>query len=121
MTNIYGVDTDKPYSPDDVGKALLRCFIEAHKEVQKTELEEVVKGFPENDARKLTEASIGSIVRNAFRESGGSYDKPTKSTLIQAMNYLKNYSLNYREIQIIQKNYNEMMKLVEKLPDDKKL
>ena len=75
-------------------------------------MEEIVKGMGQQSVGKLAEANIKIIVKDAFKETGGNIDEPTKETIIKTMDYLRNFSKHYRSMDVIIKHYNEMMQLV---------
>ncbi len=63
MAIIYGVDPEQPYSAEDVKNALVRCFIDAHREAQERELDIIIKDMNEGARDKLTSANIQIIVK----------------------------------------------------------
>ncbi|MBU0707678.1 hypothetical protein KKG41_04870 [Patescibacteria group bacterium] len=112
MSIIYGVDTDKKYDAIDVRRALMRCFLEAHREDQAKELEDVTQGMDEMSADKLTRANIEILLKRAFKKVDGDFEKPTKEVIVKVMNVLQEFSKQFRDPEIIKKHYNEMMQLV---------
>ena len=50
-----------------------------------------------------------------FDEVGGDFDNPTKKSLIEVVNQLKDYSKLFRDQRIIEKHAREIMNLIEKL------
>ena len=120
MPNLYGVNTDKPYSAYDVKNALVRCFIEAHREAQQKEIADITSGMSESSADKLTKANIEIIIRNAFKKIGGNFDNPTKESIIKVMDVLKDFSKRYRSPEVISKHYGELLGLVNGLEEEQK-
>ena len=117
MPIIYGVSTDKKYDALDVRRALMRCFLEAHREDQARELKDVTQGMDEMSADKLTKANIEILIKGAFKKVGGDSEKPTKETIVKVMNALQEFSKQFRDPEIIKKHYNEMMQLVNGLDE----
>jgi hypothetical protein len=117
MAMIFGVQTDKPYTAIQVRDALLACFIKAHEPAQKEQIKEIIKGMNEVGAEKLVQVNIEQNVYNAFRTTGGSFDAPTKASILKAMDALKEFSKQFRSTEVIERNYQDMLTLVKGLPD----
>ncbi|MBU0597619.1 hypothetical protein KKF61_01325 [Patescibacteria group bacterium] len=115
MNLIYGVDSSKKLTPEVVRNAIVICFEQAHGEATKSSLGDLAKDLGEQGVEKFTKANIESIVRKAFRESGGDFELPTKESIIKAMNWLAEFSKSFRSPEIIKMHYNEVLKLVNKL------
>lgn len=101
---IYGIDVNGDVNPKNVTKALNECFYQAH--CLDSELgggEEIDRGYCEN------------IIKKAFSDTGGDYERPTKESIIKVMAYLEDFAKNFRDPGVIQKHASEIMKLVEKL------
>jgi hypothetical protein len=101
---IYGVNLDDPVTPQDVKRALNECFYEAH--CIDSEL-----GGGEDIDRNYCE----TMIKKAFSETEGDYERPTKESLLKVMNYLQEFAKNFRDPEIIQKHTTQIMKLVERL------
>jgi hypothetical protein len=54
-------------------------------------------------------------VKKAFADSGGDFEKPSKKSIIECLEKLKEFAANFRNPSIIEKHYNEIMKLVSRL------
>lgn len=115
MNMCYGVDDTRPVTPEMVRDALVRCFVLAHQEAVKQSLSFVAQDYGDDAKKKLFDAHSESIVRNAFRFTDGDFNKPTKASIIAAMDYLKDFSKKYRDKDVIAKHYDELMGLVNKL------
>lgn len=114
MSVIYGIDTEKPYTPRDVRDAIIKCFISAHSEI----MEEYMEKAADNDPQELEEMkkiNVEQTVRNYFREIGEDYENPTKESLIKVSEKLVEYAKAFRKPEIIEKHYGEIMELINKL------
>jgi len=101
--NIYGVDTDKPVVPSVVRDAIVNCFIQAHIEDAKK------AGIEESGMARLF---CEDKVREAFNQTGGNFDNPTKDSLKYAINYLATFSSIFRDKSIIEKHKNDINQLI---------
>jgi len=115
MTNIYGVDTEKQFTPKDVRDAITRCFKLAHGDITEKSLSQLANDFTPEAMGKLAAGNIEIIVRRAFQKSGGDFDDPDKESLVGAINYLREFSKVFRKPEVIEKHYNEIMQLIKKL------
>lgn len=98
---IYGVDTGKQVTVTQVRDALVICFAEAH-------CADVELGGDMAQSMKYCR----DLVFNAFEKTGGDFNNPTKESIMAVMDYLANFSKMFRDKEIIQKHYHEMMELV---------
>lgn len=114
MTIIYGIDTEKPVSPKDVRDAIVECFTQAHSEAL-SDLENYNKDLTKADFEQMKRMNIRQMVRNYFEEVGGSYDAPTKDSIMNILGKLKEFAENFRDKSMIEKHFNEIKILVEKL------
>lgn len=114
MTIIYGIDTEKPVNPSDVRDAIIECFSLAHDE-ELADLESYSQGISKNDFEEMKRINIRQMVRNYFAEVGGSYESPTKDSILKIIEKLKDFSDNFRDKSIIEKHFNEIKILVDKL------
>ena len=101
---IYGVDPDQEITPLMVRDAIVKCFYKAHCA----------------DAQLAQEKEMGQpycqeIVKKAFADSGGDFEKPTKKSIMDSLEKLKEFAANFRNPSIIEKHYSEIMKLVNRL------
>lgn len=111
MVEIYGVDPDKdPLTPIMVRDAMVECFYKAHC-IDSDLLED------ENDASAdINRSYCQQIVRKAFADGGGDFDRPTQESIMNAIGELKKFAANFRDPGIIKKHAGEIISLVEKLP-----
>ena len=115
MPEIYGVDLNKPFTAKDVRDAIVRCFELAHQNVTRESFNQLSNEFSAEGMERLTKANIKSIVCKAFQKSGGDFDNPDRESLIGAIDYLRAFSIKYRSPEVIEKHYNEIMQLINKL------
>ena len=105
MVVFYGVDTDKTVTPQEVCNALVECFFEAH-------CKDVQMGV---DDPTLTREYTTEIIKKAFTDAGGNFEKPTKQTLIAVVGKLKDFAGSFRDPSVILRHAGEIMELVEKI------
>ena len=101
-------------TPVLVRDELLKCFESANKEFM-----HVLKQ-PTND--EALKAQVRQFVTGSFQSCGASFDKPTKEGIISAISTCKSNAesmMGPKGAGIIKHHYDEMMKLVTKLPDSK--
>jgi len=113
MTIIYGVDTEKKFTPKDVRNAIVLCFFEAHEEfIEEASASKELSKKEQDEARQ---ALVEAIVKKVFRETNVDWDEPTKEGIIKVCDNLGNYSKNFRNPDIIAKHFWEIMKLAQGL------
>lgn len=115
MTIIYGVDTEKPFTVEDVREAIVRCFVQAHSEVMDSYINDIDKNASAEEIEEMKKVNVRQIIKKAFGDSGGDFDNPNKESIIGACGKLKEFAANFRNQEMIQEHYKEIMKLVEKL------
>ncbi len=101
-------------TPTLVRDELLKCFESANKEFMD------VLNQPTNDAQ--LKAQVRQFVTGSFQSCGASFDQPTKDGIVTAIGQCKANAeamMGQKGASIIQHHYNEMMKLVNKLPEAK--
>lgn len=111
MANIYGVDTEKSVSPEDVRDAIVECFVFAHQE-QLDELKEFMDEKSKADFEEMKRINVRQLMRNMFEEVGGDFNSPTKDSITAALEKLKEFGANFRNQAIVAKHYTEMTELV---------
>ncbi len=99
----------KVLTPIEVKDALLKCFLAAHKEA----VEEAT--FDMNIPEDKKVEVITGMVKKAFVDTKGDFDKPTKKSILAAMNQLKAIAKYFRNQDIIERHYSIMTKLIDKL------
>lgn len=103
---IYGVDLSKKVTPLIVRDAIVECFYLAHCADADLGIEKSIfvnKGYCQE------------IVRKAFIDVGENFEKPTKASILKVLGNLKTFSANFRNPEIIEKHYEEIMKIMDKL------
>ncbi len=101
---IYGVDVNEKVTPEKVRDAIMKCFIEAHKE-------EALISAEEND--KDPDELSKSLVKRAFEVTGGNFNNPTKKDLIKAMDQLALVAKSFRNPKVIKTHYSEINALID--------
>ena len=99
---LYGVDPAGEVTPMMVRDAMVTCFYEAHCDDA---------GFSE----KMPVGYCEELVRKAFKDTGGDYEQPTKEAIMLALGGLAEFSSNFRTNDVIQKHYNQMLTLANRL------
>ncbi len=89
-----------------VRDAIVLCFEQAHDHVTNESLNPVLKDFWSEGVKKPTKSNVEAIVRRAFRKSGGDFNVPDKASIIEAMDWLTEFSKKFREPDVITKHYN---------------
>jgi hypothetical protein len=116
MSNIYGVDTEKPFGTKEVRNAIIRCFKQAHQKV----LEQSLLGsldLTKEEKERLGQLQVEVLVRKIFEDNQGDFENPTKEQLVQVCDELKEFSTHFRALEIINKHYEEIMGLINRLPE----
>lgn len=109
---IYGIDLSKKFNTKDVRDAIIKCFIQAHKEVLKTLHD---NSLSKKEMKEMEELSVELLIKSKMKENGSNFKNPTKEDLIKLCNSLAEYAKTFRNEKIIKKNYSSIMKLIEKL------
>ncbi|MFZ2192688.1 MAG: hypothetical protein WAV31_00400 [Candidatus Moraniibacteriota bacterium] len=105
VEKIYGVDIDDQITPIMVRNAIGECFWQAHC---------ADSGIASNE-KEMSRKYCQSIVEKAFGDTGGDFKSPTKESILKCLENLAEFSKNFRDQSIIQKHYEGIMKLVDKL------
>ncbi len=99
-------------NPVLVRDELLRCFESANREFLRLLNQQV----PDEALKTQVQQFVSAV----FTKCGASYDNPTKQGIVTAISECKNNAeamMGLQGADIIRHHYEEMMKLVEKLPD----
>ena len=102
---IYGIDPGQFLTTLMVRDAIIECFTEAHC------IDTDVFAIDREASKKYCQ----EIVHKAFADSEGDFENPTKDDLIGAMQNLTKFSKNFRNPALVEKHYQEIMTLVDKL------
>jgi len=98
-------------TPTLVRDELLKCFESANKEFLN------ILNRPTDD--QALKAQVRQFVTGSFQSCGANFDQPTKEGIVSAMNQCKSSAeamMGEKGTAIIKHHYDEMMKLVNKLP-----
>ena len=101
-------------TPTLVRDELLRCFEDANREFMS------VLNQPSDD--KMLKAQVRQFVTGTFQSCGASFDQPTKDGIVTAIGQCKSNAeamMGEKGASIIKHHYDEMMKLVNRLPPSK--
>lgn len=104
-SKIYGVDDDKEITPTLVRDAIVKCFFNAHC---------LDSGLPQ-DSEEANKEYCTEIIKKGFKRTNGDFDNPTKESIMKVLEYLAEFSKNFRDPGIIKKHFNEILTLVNKL------
>ena len=108
---IYGVDLSGKITPVQVREAIIKCFSQAQEELM-----EYMRKTTELEPKKIEKILVDFNIEKAFAETGGDFNNPTKETLTQVINKLKEYAAGvFRDADIIEKHTVEIMQLIDKL------
>jgi hypothetical protein len=92
---------------------LLRCFESANREFVSLMNQQVTD--------EQLKGQVKQFVEGVFQQCGASYTNPTKNGILIAINQCKSNAENMmgpKGAEVIQHHYAEMMKLVNRLPDE---
>jgi len=112
---IYGIDPDKKFNSNDVKKAIIKCFKEAHKEILDEYESYDTTNMSKEEIEKIKTLNIEILIKKFLKEAGGDPKNPSKEDLENLCDKLAEFAKNFRSDDIIKKNYNKIMKLVKKL------
>ena len=108
---IYGVDVDKPVTPQQAKEALVKCLEEAHEETKQLLTEDKAKA----ELELLEKTNARYIIQDTFSRVGGDYDAPTKESLLAVVNYIKDFLCYCRAPEVMERHYNQMRLILERL------
>ena len=106
MTNVYGIDPSRPVTALMVRDAVISCFYEAHC---------AETGLSPDEKSPANKEYCKTIIKKAFNDTGGNFDKPDKKSILGVLDNLIEFSKNFRDPSIIEKHHKEIMALVDKL------
>lgn len=102
---IYGIDVNEEITPIMVRDAISECFWQAHC---------IDSEIPPSDQKANKEYCL-SIVRKAFKDTGGNFESPTKESILKCLENLAEFSKNFRDQSIVMEHYKNIIQLVNKL------
>jgi len=110
----YGVDISKKVTPIMIRDAIIECFTKAHESVLE-EMRDYADLKSEETLSEMKHKTVKSLVESKFKEVGGDFNNPTKDTLLQVITKLAEYASAFREPIVIDKHFDEIMHLINKL------
>lgn len=115
MTHTYQapIIPDSKLSTELVRDELLRCFESANREFMSLMNQQVTD--------EQLKGQVKQFVEGVFQQCGASYTNPTKNGILVAISQCKSNAesmMGPRGAEVIQHHYAEMMKLVNRLPDE---
>lgn len=108
MNTIHGIDPSKPITPIQIRDAIVERFFQIH---------HTETGFETKIKEKISHNYCKTIIQNAFKKTGGDFDHPTKQSILNSMNELAKFSLNFHDQETIKKYIQEIKPLIKRLPD----
>jgi hypothetical protein len=107
------IDLTKDILPIQARDAIIQCFFEAHEEVLEDlgNYDEISKKELEN----IKKLDVELLIKKFFDEVKGDFNNPTKKSLLEVCDKLAEYAKNFRNKKVIEKHYNYIMKIVNKL------
>lgn len=109
----YGVDINQEVTPLAIRDTIVSCFADAHAK----ELENLREYSDAGDAEfeEMKKMNVEGLIKKAFADAGGDFENPTGESIAGAITILAAYAKNFRNQEIVQKNYNKVMCLVRAL------
>jgi len=111
---IYGVDVTKEITPIMVRDAIIDCFTKAHSDVLE-EMKDYSNVESKEKIEKMKQETVKSLIESKFKEVGGDFNNPTRTTLMQVIMKLAEYASEFRDPSVIDKHFDEIMQLINKL------
>lgn len=105
MTKVYGLDLEGDITPEGVRDAMVECFFEAHCAGSGSGLSGDI------GSRDYCE----TVIRKAFQDVDGSFDNPTKESIVGVLGELQKIAKNFKSQDVIKRHAEEIMALVDKL------
>lgn len=91
---------------------LIECFFTSQKEILALAAQAMHRGGSDAEIR----GNVTQIIRMAFQEVGGSFDEPTKASILQVMEVLRRKSTaTGKAAEIVEYHARQMMELVQQL------
>ncbi|MBD3311522.1 MAG: hypothetical protein GF349_03430 [Candidatus Magasanikbacteria bacterium] len=114
---IYGCDLSKKVTPIMARDAVMECFKEAHNEVLEDMRDYGYKKESDQEFDKIKSLDVEMMVRQKFEDLGADFDNPEKEDIIKVCDKLAEFAKNFRQKDVIEKHYNEIMKILKKIED----
>ena len=102
------MDEEKNISQGDVitplmvRDAIIECFNKAH----------CLDAGLSIENEKLNEDYCKSVVEKAFKDVNGNFNEPTRKSIMRVLDNLAEFSKNFRNKEVIEKHYDEIMQMV---------
>lgn len=103
----FGIDLSQGITALKVRDAMVNCFFEAH-------CSDAGIGL-ESDESEINKEYCKSIIKKAFFDVQGDFEKPSKESLQAVVKKLVGFSENFRDKDIVEKHANEIQSLIDKL------
>jgi len=107
---IYGVGTTKKATPVMIRDAIIKCFIAAHKEI--LEAPKKFLNMGEKEFEELKYLDIKERIFGLIKDNDGDPESPTKEDLLYVVKKLKEFALNLRQPEVVEKHAGEIMELM---------
>ena len=101
-------------TPIYVRDAIINCFYEAHEDVL-NEMFAISNFSSDNESNMTKYKHIKIMIKTLFDRVNGDFDNPDKESLIKVIDQCAQYAQNYRDDETIEKNYNKIMDMINKL------
>jgi len=111
---IYGVSLEEEITPIKVRDAIIQCFCKADDEIMNQLFQSSDFGNAlESEEKKIKHVKI--LIRKMFQDVNGDFNNPTKESLIDVIDKCAEYAGPIRDKEIINKNYDSIMSLINQL------
>ena len=101
-------------TPIYVRDAIINCFYEAHEDVL-NEMFAVTNYSSDTESKTTKHNHIKIMIKTLFERVNGDFDNPNKESLIKVIDQCAQYAQNFRDDGTIEKNYNKIMEMINKL------
>jgi len=101
----FGIVLNDPITPLKVRDAIVSCFTQAHCEGSGID----------SDNQEINRQYCRDLVTRFFEKTGGDFNQPDKESLLKVIDELADFSKNFRDIEMIKKNYQAIKELIDKL------
>jgi superfamily I DNA and RNA helicase len=114
---VYGLDSNNEFGPIELRDAIIECFSSAHcKEYRKMKSYSGDSvNISSDEFERFKKFSSEMLVKKVFKKIGGDFDAPNKKSLMKVIRELMEFASNFRLKDEIEKHFNEIRQLVDKL------
>ena len=106
--------TKQEITPIMVRDEIIQCFYEAHQDVL-NEMFNVTDVQTEELSEKTKYKHVKTMIKTLFDRVDEDFDHPNKDSLIKVCDQCAAYASNFRDKELIEKNYSKIMKLIDEL------